>query len=322
MLEFFLGAFVSLGLLFGIVLAAILLYSVRKGTYTGRGVPVALAIDTQLRPSRAEELYLDLMKRVLTRALIAGTYERHTLRPTRVALRRIYDPVSRWMRSRGYELVRLRPADPQGYLESGHEAKNRLEDAETMVGILQLDNLQSCIEDVLHRDVPGDLLEAGVWRGGVTVFMRAALKVYASPRRVWVVDSFEGLPTVNKEKETYDWQAGQMAVSLEEVRANFARYGLDDDQVRFLKGFFHETLPNAPIDRLAVLRVDADLYQSTMDAITHLYPKLSIGGYAIFDDYQNLPDCRRAIDEYRRAHGISEEIRRIDSRAVYWRRES
>jgi O-methyltransferase len=111
-----------------------------------------------------------------------------------------------------------------------------------------------------------------------------------------------------------------MAVSLEEVRENFERYGLLDHQVRFLKGFFGHTLPYAPIERLAILRVDADLHCSTLDVLNNLYQRLSPGGYAIFDDYQNLPDCKRAINEFRTAHGIREEIRKVDSRAVYWRR--
>jgi O-methyltransferase len=111
-----------------------------------------------------------------------------------------------------------------------------------------------------------------------------------------------------------------MAVSLEEVKSNFMRYGLLDDQVRFLRGFFSDTLPDAPISSLSVLRVDADLYESTIDVLNCLYPKLSPGGYAMFDDYQNLKECRRAIDEYRHANRISDPIVRIDSRAVYWKK--
>jgi len=120
----------------------------------------------------------------------------------------------------------------------------------------------------------------------------------------------------------FAWRRGDMAVSLDQVRNNFARYGLLDESVEFLKGFFSETLPKAPIKRLAILRVDADLYGSTMDVLRNLYPALSAGGYAIFDDYQNLPDCRRAIDEFRGEHGVTEEIHRIDQRAVYWQKQS
>ncbi len=109
-----------------------------------------------------------------------------------------------------------------------------------------------------------------------------------------------------------------MAVSLDEVKGNFGRYGLLDDRVLFLKGFFKDTLPSASISKLSVLRVDADLYESTRDVLENLYPKLSVGGYAVFDDYRNLPECKRAVDEYRQVHGISEPIVEIDTRAVYW----
>lgn len=126
-------------------------------------------------------------------------------------------------------------------------------------------------------------LEAGVWRGGMTILMRAVLKVRGDDqRRVWVVDSFSGLPSPDKALDSFWWKAGDMAVSLDEVKSNFARYGLLDDQVVFLKGFFKNTLPTATISELSVLRVDADLYESTMDVLNHLYPKLSVGGVCHF----------------------------------------
>ena len=115
--------------------------------------------------------------------------------------------------------------------------------------------------------------------------------------------------------------AGDMAVPLEQVRENFERYGLLDDQVRFIEGYFRDSLPQAPVGKLAVLRVDSDLHSSTVDVLNAMYSHLLPGGFAIFDDYQNLPDCKRAIDEFRAAHGIWEEIRKVDDRAVYWRRE-
>jgi hypothetical protein len=148
-----------------------------------------------------------------------------------------------------------------------------------MLGTRQLDQMQRCILDVLARNIPGDLIEAGVWRGGLTIFMRAVLMAYrVTDRRVWVADSFAGLPTINRQHDTSGWQRGDMAVSLEAVRDNFARYGLLDEQVVFLKGFFAETLPKAPVRSLSILRVDADLYQSTMDVLRNLYSVLSIGG--------------------------------------------
>jgi hypothetical protein len=152
-------------------------------------------------------------------------------------------------------MVRLVPTN-RDYSESGHETENRAEDAESMLGHRQFDHMEKCIRDVLEQGVPGDILEAGVWRGGMTIFMRAALAAYGcADRTVWVCDSFAGLPEIDYEPaDNYKWKPGEMGVSLETVRANFARYGILDEQVRFLKGFFSDTLPTAPISRLAILR--------------------------------------------------------------------
>src|SRR5207244_9250758 len=105
-----------------------------------------------------------------------------------------------------------------------------------------------------------------------------------------------------------------------QVKANFDRYGLLDHQVRFLKGWFRDTLPGAPIEKLAVLRLDGDMYESTMDALTNLYPKLAVGGYLIVDDDGYAPACRQAVQDYRQAHGIKEKILEIDWTGVYWHR--
>jgi predicted O-methyltransferase YrrM len=270
-------------------------------------------------PQNSEELYLDLLKRCLTRSLLAKNVTRHTIAPRRFHLRLCKKLLDHVLKPLHLELVYLRPSDVSDYLESTHEARSREEDAETMVGMRQLDQMQACIVDIIRRNVPVDVLEAGVWRGGMSIFMRGVLKVVVGDRRrVWVADSFEGLPDPEKQHNLFGWRQGDMAVSLEQVKSNFARYGLLDERVVFLQGFFHETLPTAAMASLSVLRADADLYESTRDILTHLYPKLSVGGYAIFDDYQNLKDCRLAIDEYRLDHQITDPIIPIDKRAVYW----
>jgi hypothetical protein len=197
----------------------------------------------------------------------------------------------------------------------------------TMIGLKRLDNLQFTVEDVIARGVPGDLIEAGAWRGGACIFMRGVLKAHGvTDRRVWVADSFEGLPVPNPDRYPADAEVppdagGLMAVSLKSVQFNFVRYGLLDAQVHFLKGWFSDTLPDAPIERLAVLRLDADLYESTMDALVNLYPKLSPGGYVIVDDYGSIAACAKAVEDYRAEHGIAEPIVTIDWTGVYWQKE-
>jgi hypothetical protein len=161
-------------------------------------------------------------------------------------------------------------------------------DAETMIGMQRLTSLQRCVETVLADDVPGGLVECGVWRGGASILMRAVLAVYGDESRsMWLADSFAGVPppdAANYKADKgirLDRSAGLLAVSEAEVRANFERYGLLDDQVRFLPGWFKDTLQDAPIDRIAVLRLDGDLYESTIQALDALYPRLSPGGFCI-----------------------------------------
>lgn len=207
--------------------------------------------------------------------------------------------------------------------------------AVSMLPLVRFDNLEQCMLQVLQRQVPGDFIETGAWRGGATIFMRGLLKALGvSDRNVWVADSFEGLPVPDAEKFPLEAKAhngpvmkelfNHLTVSLEEVKHNFELYNLLDDQVVFLKGWFNQTLPSAPIKRIAVLRVDGDYYESTMDSLTNLYDKVSIGGYVIIDDYgeESWTYCKKAVDEFRRSRGISDEIIPVDKPCVFWQRTS
>jgi O-methyltransferase len=200
-------------------------------------------------------------------------------------------------------------------------------EAETMIGMQRLTSLQRCVETVLADDIPGDLIECGVWRGGACILMRAVLAAYGDETRcVWLADSFAGVPrpdTANYKADKglrLDRFASILAVPEAEVRANFERYGLLDDQVRFLPGWFKDTLPDAPIDFIAVLRLDGDLYESTIQALDALYPRLSPGGFCIIDDYHVIKACRQAVTDYRAEHGVSAEIVDIDGSGVLWRK--
>jgi hypothetical protein len=242
-------------------------------------------------PNDTAELYLDLMKRCLLNTI----YEDQNVNPN-------YNEQAR-ENGRDWPLL-----------------------AHTMVGMKRLDNIQYCVKRVLENNIPGDLIETGVWRGGATIFMRAILKAYGDQnRRVWVVDSFAGLPPPNPEKYPADKgfdlsHVTVLAVSLENVQSNFAKYGLLDSQVVFLKGLFSQTLPTAPIESIAVLRLDGDLYESTMDALENLYPKVSIGGYIIIDDYGAIVPCKQAVHDFRNAHNITDPLVSIDWTGVFWQK--
>jgi hypothetical protein len=206
--------------------------------------------------------------------------------------------------------------------------------AVSMLTLARFDNIKSCIQSILREGIAGDFIETGVWRGGATIFMRGALKAYGdTTRQVWVADSFEGLPEPDAHlfPREASVQAGPVvqklyhnfAASLEEVRRNFAAYELLDGQVRFLKGWFKDTLPTAPIGSLSLIRLDGDFYESTRDGLNFLYDRLSIGGYIIIDDYgeDSWTYCRKAVDEFRTARQIVDPLIAVDSRCSYWRRQ-
>lgn len=190
----------------------------------------------------------------------------------------------------------------------------------TMVGLNRLDDLQACVEAVVRDGVEGDLIEAGAWRGGASILMRATLdSLGAHERTLWVADSFQGFPPPDTQEHLNE--VDFLAVSLEEVQANFARFGLDRG-VRFVPGFFEETLPGLSAHRWAIARLDGDTYEATRLTLQCLYPGLAVGGHLIVDDYVIMPECRRAVDEYRRLHVVTEPLEEVDWTCVRWRRES
>lgn len=198
--------------------------------------------------------------------------------------------------------------------------------AHTMIGRRRLRNFREAVETIVKEQIPGDILEAGVWRGGASIYARGVLKAFGiSDRTVYVADSFQGLPKPDQrypaDQGDEHWNIDFLKVSLAEVRENFSAYDLLDDQVVFVEGFFEETLPNLSIDSLSVLRLDGDMYSSTIQILDSLYDKVSPGGFVIIDDYHALANCREAVDDFRSAHGIGEKMTTVDWTGVYWRVE-
>lgn len=262
-----------------------------------------MTVDT-LNPATMslERRYLELLKKTLTRSLDDEPLS--YIPPNRRTL-------AKSIRYAAYSAANalLRPA------KLALAQTNRTA-GETMMGMGALDNLHACLDRVVEDKIPGDVMETGVWRGGGCIFMRAHLLVNDDQvRRVWVADSFEGLPKPSGkyEADANDtlWQSDYLAVSEARVRANFAKYNLLDDRVVFLKGFFSDTMPTAPVERLALLRLDGDMYESTYVVLQHLYEKVSPGGYIIVDDYGMITGCDQAIHDFRRERGINEELQFI-----------
>jgi len=200
--------------------------------------------------------------------------------------------------------------------------------AHSMIGLRRLRHLRCAVEAVIDEDISGDFLEAGVWRGGACILMKGVLAARGvNDRRVYVADSFQGLPPPDERFQKdlatlHDFfKRPELAASLESVRANFEKYGLLDDRVVFVEGLFKDTLPGLDVDRLAVLRLDGDLYASTIDTLEALYDKVSPGGFVICDDYGAVLDARRAVLDFRASRKIEAPMTAIDSDGVFWRKE-
>jgi len=241
-----------------------------------------------------DQHYLDLLKKCLTASLYdesawhimassSDPSERTLKRPLHFGWQVLRDWVARLLYTKKLLLVQERPLD----MALRNEGKDWPYFGYTMAGHRRLENVQHCVADVLQQGIPGDLIETGVWRGGTTIFMRALLRAYnVTDRTVWVADSFEGLPAPT--------------------------------QVQFIPGWFSDTLPTAPIQQLAILRIDCDLYSSTMDVLTTLYDRVSPGGYVIVDDYYSWPECQQAVTEFLDQRNINADIIPIDWTGAYW----
>ncbi|MGH3466834.1 MAG: TylF/MycF family methyltransferase [Thermocrispum sp.] len=269
----------------------------------------------------ARDLYLDLIAAVLTRYGFEGSSTTVTV-PTGSYSAYLWDMLRDEVGGGSVRLVKGGNFDAA----KREEGRDWPADAETMIGLRRLANVRTCIETALADQVPGDLIETGAWRGGSTIYMRAILAAHeVADRLVWVADSFQGLPKPDAERYPEDagdqhYTRDELAISQEQVKENFRRYNLLDDQVRFIPGWFEDTLPVAPIDTLALLRLDGDMYSSTMVALDSLYDKVSSGGFVIVDDFGAVPACARAIEDFRTKRSITEPIEKVDWTGVYWRK--
>lgn len=282
-----------------------------------------------IRNKKGWHYVLELFKKVLTASCYAesswkliDTYDKEGLENAKRSWEHwLKTRIARFLWKRGVGIVSLKPFD----LEKRQSGNDHPLLGFTMVGHKRLDNIQYCLETVITDRVKGDVIETGVWRGGAMMFAKAVLMKHGDlDRKIWCADSFEGLPRqFGKDIEigadpdlsgsTY------LAVDQKDVMSNFEMFGLLDQNVKFLKGWFHDTLPNAPIDTLSVVRLDGDLYESTMNALQNLYPKIASGGFLIIDDYQSWKGCKQAVDDYRKTHKIDIPIELIDQHGAFWR---
>jgi hypothetical protein len=295
-----------------------------------------MSLDT--RPP--EELYLELLKKSLVNLLYLENEARlfyvflSIISNTPIDDRTIRDiekdnhPILELLREKrqeGQDQFMWQYTDPKSGKPALVNLRNLTEVAHTMIGCRRLDNIHHCLDIIRTENISGDLMETGVWRGGAVLFMRGYLAAYGiTDKTVWAADSFEGLPIPSMPQDSgYNLSKDVqpiLAISLEEVQNLFSKYNLLDDKVRFLKGWFKESLPRASVKQLALLRLDGDLYESTRDAFLNLYHKVVPGGFIIVDDYGCLLPCRKATDDFREQNNITEPLEEIDHSGVFWRK--
>ena len=227
-------------------------------------------------------------------------------------------PFLKLINNLNYELVQIKKYDKRKRINGEDWPEN----AESMIGLKRMNNIQYCIEQIIKNNIEGDLIETGVWRGGASIFMKANLLVHGSSKKIFVCDSFEGLPkpTLAEDKGDKHYTHKILSVAQEQVMRNFKKYGLLDDNVIFKKGWFKDTMPSLRSEKFSLIRLDGDMYESTMDVLKNIYDNLSIGGYVIVDDWI-LKTCSQAINDFRKEKGITEKLVAIDNTAVYWRKE-
>ncbi|MEO1563877.1 MAG: TylF/MycF/NovP-related O-methyltransferase [Pseudomonadota bacterium] len=246
------------------------------------------------KAERILDLYVDVMIRSLTNSLYQD--------PSMIGRGEAFDLENR---------VNGRDWPKQGFSMAGHK---------------RLRSLADQVIETVQNGVPGDFIETGVWRGGACALVRGLYKALdVSDRRVFVADSFQGLPPPDPDSFPQDKNLDlsiypELAIPLKEVKKTFEAYGLLDDQVQFVEGWFKDTLHKVDSQCFSIIRLDGDLYESTIQALDALYPKLSAGGYLIVDDYGAIPACRKAVKDYRTTHGITSDIHEIDWTGVYWQR--
>lgn len=191
----------------------------------------------------------------------------------------------------------------------------------TLLTKSQLDLIETAVLIVEENAVPGDFIEAGVWRGGAIILMRALLNAHGiAHRKVVAADSFAGIPKNQRAvNDPVDLWRDRWVASREEVTENIERFGLLDDRIVFVEGFFADTLRHLVGNKFALIRLDSDSYDSVEESLLYLYPMLSKGGVIIIDDW-HLAGCQAAVLNYRQRYGVNEEIKVQDGNA-YWTKQ-
>jgi hypothetical protein len=235
----------------------------------------------------------------------------------------------RWLGRRGLDLTLVVPAkqDPRraGYpFDFDQDAVDLCQYVKpfTMTSKERVFALRQSVQYVVNHDVPGHVVECGVWKGGsMMAVAKTLIKCDASDRMLYLFDTFEGMPQpTNADRsakgpaaaELYN-QFDQWCYSdLDEVKRNLNDTGYDPQNMVFVPGKVEDTIPQYAPDPIALLRLDTDWYESTYHELVHLYPRLSPGGVLILDDYGHWSGAKKAVDQYFAENNLNLFLNRID----------
>lgn len=183
------------------------------------------------------------------------------------------------------------------------------------------------VKYIVEHKIPGDIVECGVWKGGMIQLIALTLKKLGDEsRKIYLYDTFEGLPEPSDCDKDWDgvpahatWnkarQAGEKwgyGGTMEEVREIVFSTGYPEDKFVFSKGMVEETIPGLMPDQISILRLDTDFYSSTRHELIHLYPGLAVGGVLVIDDYGYFQGARKATDEYFAENKVKMLLNRIN----------
>lgn len=237
--------------------------------------------------------------------------------------------VNRFLRKLGYELVSMAACGIETLTDLSEEEKNIVLKVQpfTMTGVQRVASLVNAINYIAGNDVPGDVVECGVWRGGSMMAVALALMAHRdTSRSLYLFDTFEGMPAPAQNDKRYDGRSAQSDfeeiargngqwcyASIEDVRENIYSTGYPKDKIHFVKGKVEETIPGVLPSHLCLLRLDTDWYESTKHELKHLFPLLDSRGILIVDDYGYWQGARQAVDEYFQERKAAIYLHRIDS---------
>jgi hypothetical protein len=230
------------------------------------------------------------------------------------------------LRATGYDVVRFN--EGLGDLDPSVSETVRVVRPYTLTSVRRIVALCDAVRYVTRNQIPGDIVECGVWKGGsMMAIARTLMHAGDQSRHLYLFDTYEGMTApgdrdisaqgrpasdmLNNE-DRKDPQSVWCVAPLDQVLRAMNSVGYESSKVHFVKGRVEETLPSMAPERISLLRLDTDWYESTRHEMEQLFPRLSTGGVLIVDDYGHWQGARQAIDEYIEANKLRILLHRID----------